>query len=252
VIIALSIVGLLLVVVTVFATALSVTYANLEERVNRLAGSAGSSVAVGLSPRPAPVPTGVGGETGRAAQDLVGVTLDGGARSIRVVGTEHFSLLAFLSSGCKSCGRFWDGLRHDGLPGLGADTRLVVVTKGPEAESPTELSRVAGSVEFLMSTEAWTAFEVPGTPFFVLVDGAKGTVVGEGTSLGWDEVRNLVALGRGDASILTGVDTSAMKPASDAERETLVDQVLMDAGIFPGDPSLYQANLQDPPAEEAT
>ena len=252
-IIALSIVVVLIVVVTVFATTLSVTYTSLEERVERLVDRSGAStVGIAISSRPAAIPTGVAGEAGRAAHDLTGTTLDGGARSARIVDTGHFTLLAFLSSGCRSCGRFWDGLRRAGHPDLGTDTRLVIVTKGLDAESPTELGRVAEGVEIIMSTEAWSSFEVPGTPFFILVDGSSGSVVGEGTALGWDEVRNLVAVGRGDSSIVTGVSTSAMKPSSDAEREAIVDQVLMDAGIFPGDPSLYPGAPKDPRAEDPT
>jgi hypothetical protein len=248
-IIAVGVVCVALVVAAVFVTALSTSYVHLEDRVNRLTESTGSPVAVQFSAKPGGVPTGVGGEAGRAAHDLAGMTLDGGARNVSVIGVGHFTLLAFLSSGCKSCGRFWEVLRHDRLPEMGSDTRVVVVTKGPDSESPTELERLARDVEFIMSSEAWSDFEVPGSPFFILVDGPKGAVAGEGTALGWDEVRNLVALGRGDASILTGVDTSAMKPASDAEREAIVDQVLMDAGIFPGDPSLYPSQIDLPPED---
>ncbi len=228
-----------LVIATVFITALVASYAQLERRVEHLSQANELSVPIELSSQPAAVPTGVGGAAGRAAHDLSGITLSGDARTVATVGVEHTTLLAFLSSGCRTCGRFWETLRNEGPPEIGPTTRLVVLTKGPDAESPTDLRRVADGVDVVMTTEAWQDFEVPGTPFFVLVDGKTGRVAGEGTALGWDEVRNLVALGLGDASILTGVDTSAMKPSSDAERESMVDQILMDAGIFPGDPSLY-------------
>ena len=228
-----------LVLATIFVTALVASYAQLERRVEQLSSADERSVPIELTTQPAAVPTGVGGASGRAAHDLSGITLGGDARTIATVGVEHTTLLAFLSSGCRTCGRFWETLRSEGPPSIGPTTRLVVLTKGPDEESPTDLRRVADGVDFIMTTEAWHDFEIPGTPFFVLVDGPTGRVAGEGTALGWDEVRNLVALGLGDASILTGVDTSAMKPSSDAERESMVDQILMDAGIFPGDPSLY-------------
>jgi len=239
----------LLGVAVVFATALTSAYAQLERRVEHLSEANELSVPLELSARPTAVPTGVGGAAGRPAHDLSGLTLHGDARTIATVGVEHTTLLAFLSSGCKTCGRFWETLRNQGPPEIGPTTRLVVLTKGADAESPTELHRVADGVEVVMTTQAWQDFEIPGTPFFVLVDGPTGRVAGEGTALGWDEVRNLVALGLGDASILTGVDTSAMKPSSDAERETMVDQILMDAGIFPGDPSLYPLDGDTPNPE---
>jgi hypothetical protein len=236
----------LLIVAAIFVTALTASYAQLEARVEQLADPARQSIPIELTSQPAPVPTGVGGAIGRTAHDLVGTSIDGDAISLLTVGVEHFTLLAFLSSGCRTCGRFWEALRREGAPSMGDDTRLVVLTKGADAESPTELARVADGVDFVMSTDAWRDFEVPGTPFFILVDGRTGTVGGEGTAMGWDEVRNLVALGRGDASLVSGVDTSGRKPASDAEREAVVDQILMDAGIFPGDPSLYPGQGEQP------
>jgi hypothetical protein len=248
VIVIIAIACALLVVAAVFVTALTASYAQLEARVDQLDDPARQGVPIELTsqPAPTPVPTGVGGAIGRRAHDLAGSSLDGDAVSLLTVGVEHFTLLAFLSSGCRTCGRFWEALRRDGPPSMGPDTRVVVLTKGPDAESPTELARVADGVDVTLSTEAWRDFEVPGTPFFILVDGPSGTVAGEGTALGWDEVRNLVALGRGDASLVSGVDTSSRKPASDAEREAVVDQILMDAGIFPGDPSLYPGQGEPP------
>src|SRR5690606_38457470 len=74
--------------------------------------------------------------TSTAAHDVRGVTPEGAAKAIGVVGTEHSTLLAFLSSGCGTCGEFWRAFatgEADRLPGR--DTRLVVVTKGPEEES---------------------------------------------------------------------------------------------------------------------
>ena len=48
---------------------------------------------------------------GRDAHDLVGVDPDGDAIALRVVGAPHLTVLAFLSSSCLTCGRFWDDLR---------------------------------------------------------------------------------------------------------------------------------------------
>jgi thioredoxin-related protein len=235
----LVIVVVLLVIITVFVTALTASYASLERRLDRLEGLGGTTTSLSLSPRAPAVATGVGGAVGRAANDIVGTTLSGDPRAIAIIGVPHHTLLAFLSSGCTTCGRFWSRLREGDVPNLGDDTRLVVMTKGLDQESMVALDPLARGVDVVMSTDAWRDYEVPGTPFFIFVDGSTGTVRGEGTALGWNEVLNLVALGRGDASVVTGVSTASMKPSSDAEREAIVDQVLMDAGIFPGDRSLY-------------
>src|SRR5437773_702177 len=45
------------------------------------------------------------------AVDIVGETLDGDPVKIAVRGHAGTTLLAFLSTGCTSCGPFWDGLR---------------------------------------------------------------------------------------------------------------------------------------------
>ena len=220
---------------TLFVTALTASFSSLEARLDRLDGA----TPIELRRQGGGVPTGVGGETGRPGHDVSGHDLDGHPVTAAIVGVEHFTLLAFLSSGCTTCGRFWQQLATGDRPDLGPDTRLLVLTKGADAESTTALRSVATGVDVVLSTPAWQDYAVPGTPFFILVDGRSGAVRGEGTAMGWNEVRNLVALGRGDASVVTGVSTASMKPSSDAEREAVIDQLLMDSGIFPGDPSLY-------------
>ena len=240
----------ILVVATVFVTALTASYTSLEQRLERVEGSSGSATPLPLSKKPTPAATGVGGAVGRDAHDLAGVSLTEDAVAIAVRGVEHDTVLAFLSSGCTTCGRFWAALRAGDLPDLGDQTRLVVLTKSPGDESMTALSDLAHGLHVVMTSQAWRDYEVPGTPFFILVNGTSGTVTGEGTAMGWDEVRNLIALGRGDASVVSGVSTASMKPSSDAERESVVDQILMDAGIFPGDPSLYPGT--QPPEQAAS
>ena len=229
----------LLVIAAIFVTALTASYGDLEQRLAMLEDQGATTTPLTLSPRSGAVATGVGGAAGRLAHDLLGATIAGDPVALAVTDVDHHTLLAFLSSGCSSCGRFWARLAEGDLPDLGDDTRLVVLTKDAADESMTALAPLIGDLDVVLSTKAWVDYEVPGTPFFIFVDGRDGVVRGEGTALGWDEVRNLVALGRGDASIVTGVSTASMKPASDAERESIVDRVLMDAGIFPGDPSLY-------------
>ena len=94
-----------------------------------------------------------------AAHDLVGTTPAGRTTALAVTGTEHATLLVFLSSGCLTCRGFWEAFRNgvdDDLPG--EDTRLVVLTKGTEAESPAAIGELAApDVTTLMSSEAWDA-----------------------------------------------------------------------------------------------
>jgi hypothetical protein len=90
-----------------------------------------------------------------------------------------------------------------------------------------------------MSSGAWSDFNVPGSPYFVLVDGASGSVRGEGTALSWPRVVDLAAVATGDDRLADDIAHDPRKPTGDLRRESEVDRVLLDAGILPGDPSLY-------------
>jgi hypothetical protein len=170
---------------------------------------------------------------GRAGADVSGTGPTGDAQAFAVVGVRHDTVLAFLSSGCTTCHVFWDELGTAELPG---DTRLIVVTKGEEAESPVAVADLAPpGVNVVMSTRAWTDYEVPGSPYVVHVDGASGKVRGEGTGPSWEQVHRMLLRGAGDLDA-----RRTRKAAADAEREEDVDEILLAAGIKPGDPSLYQ------------
>jgi hypothetical protein len=172
---------------------------------------------------------------GRAAADLAGVGPHGEAQAVRVAGTRHDTILAFLSSGCTTCQAFWEDLR-EAVPPRGA--RLIIVTKGTEAESPVAIADVApANVTVLMSSQAWDDYEVPGSPYVVHVDGASGRVRGEGTGPNWAQVERMLLQGAGDLDAQRA--GAGRKAAADAEREQEVDRVLLAAGIEPGDPSLY-------------
>jgi hypothetical protein len=159
--------------------------------------------------------------------------LTGSAVHVGVTGAQHPTLLAFLSTGCSACVGLWDGLKT-GVGKIGAeDTRIVVVTKGPEAESQSKLRELApDGVSLVQSTEAWFDYEVPVSPYFVLVDGPSGSVIGEGSAGSWGQVSSLM--------------TQALADAGTVKRDRLdngefrADAELRRAGILPGDPSLYQ------------
>jgi hypothetical protein len=178
--------------------------------------------------------------------DVSGVTPGGDPIVVGVVGTEHPTLLAFLSSGCMTCHGFWDTFARPALAVPGG-ARVVVVTMGDEAESVTAVANLArGPVPVVMSSEAWDAYDVPGSPYFVFVDGPTGAVVGQGTAPEWDQVVTLMTQASDDGALAAsrsaqrGRTTRAARRHLDAAgREERADEALLAAGIGPGHPSLY-------------
>jgi hypothetical protein len=74
-----------------------------------------------------------------------------------------------------------------------------VITKDLDEESRSALTaQAARTVPLLTSTRGWEDFEVPGSPYFVYVDGT-GRVVGEGSAATWPGVAALMAQARDDA-----------------------------------------------------
>jgi hypothetical protein len=188
------------------------------------------------------------------APAVAGVTPAGDARAVAVDHGGHLTLLAFLSSGCATCAAFWDALQDLGRLHLPERTRVVIVTKGPDREVPAEVgARATGAVSVVMSTEAWVDYQVPGSPFFVLVDGATGRKVGQGVAGGVAQLAELVR--RAERDRATGANgasgngtTGRDQPVSGIggpEREGAADEVLRAAGIPPGHPSLYPRSLDD-------
>ncbi len=183
-----------------------------------------------------------------SAPTVTGLTPGGDALAVAVSGADHLTLLAFLSSGCTTCAGFWEAFHRPDHLGLPAHTRLVVVTKGPEMEIPAEVaSRAAPGLLVVMSTDAWSDYEVPGSPFFVLVDGQSGRRIGEGVANHFQQVAELVRRAQADArSFTVGSRGRAEADGLDGpERESANDRELIAAGILPGDPSLYPSSLAD-------
>jgi hypothetical protein len=221
--------------------------------------------AVALASRPTADPDGRRPTPGRPDAgdviDLAGVTPQGDAVSLAVSGVRHDTLAGFLTSGCQTCRGFWDAFR-DGPPDVPGGARLVVVTRGPEAESPGTIAALAGgvggAVPVVMSSEAWEHYDIPYAPYFVYISGAASRVVGEGVAAGWEEVRNLVADAVADGTTgtataapagLAGAGAGAWPPGrrrsrADRARDTAVDLALQEVGIGPGDPRLHHGGRQ--------
>ncbi len=190
----------------------------------------------------------VGGPT-----DIVGRTPDGGLVNVGVTGTEGLTLLAFLSSGCLTCAGFWDAFADPAQRSVdGLDAELIIVAKGPELESEASIRAMAPKgVRTVMSSDAWLDYEVPVSPYFILVDGgsaeagARARIVGEGAASTWEQVANLLKQAVADAGIArrraSGVGRNG------AERRADTDEELRRAGIEPGDASLYPSKMSDQP-----
>jgi hypothetical protein len=189
-----------------------------------------------------------GERSSTSAPTIAGVAPNGDALAVKASGGNHLTLLAFLSSGCATCAGFWNAFQRPGELGLSPQTRLVVVTKGPEMEIPAEVAtHVRPGLSVVMSTEAWSDYEVPGSPFFVLVDGSSGRRIGEGVANHFHQVVELVRRAEADAREFSAGSTSRgfAEGLDGPERELANDRELIAAGILPGDPSLYPSSLDD-------
>jgi hypothetical protein len=151
------------------------------------------------------------------AGDAVGLAFDGRSTTP--------TLLAFLSTGCTSCAHFFDTL-GERRPAGGLET--VIVTRGADREQRVKLRGAAPpGVPVVMSSEAWQDYAVPGSPYFVLIDG--GTVAGEGVATTWQALDSLVA----DAI------EEQREAGGGGDRHGQIDERLAAAGIGPGHPSLF-------------
>lgn len=175
---------------------------------------------------------------GAGAHDVTGTTPAGDPVSVSLAGRDHPTLLAFLTTGCSTCLGFWEALADPARRmAVGTTTRVVIVTRGPEREHPAEVARLApADVTTVLSSRAWEDHGVPVAPYFLLVDGRTGAVVGEGAAAAWDQLTGLLARATADL----GGDPGPGRRDRWAAREADTDAALLAAGIEPGDPRLYQ------------
>ena len=110
------------------------------------------------------------------AHDILGTTPLGDGVAISLRGSTDRVLLAFLTSGCQSCLGFWHAFEDaENRRVAGPRSRLVVLTKGSDQESPAAVAALVGvDFETVMSTEAFDDYSVPIAPYFVLVDSGPG------------------------------------------------------------------------------
>ena len=212
----------------------------------------------GAEPAPQPANVQLRDPSSDGAFDLVGTSPNGDAVSVGVLGEGRSTLLAFLTSGCLTCKGFWDTFARSGEADVPGGARLVIVTKGREAESESKVRQLAPSqVAVVMSSQAWTDYEVPVAPYFLYVDGPSRTVVGEGSGSTWDQVSSLLSEALDDADLGGGGNGGAERERRrrrarvlEAEGEARADHDLLAAGIHPGHPSLYPVPESEPETEE--
>ena len=155
---------------------------------------------------PGPVPVTIDGvvpprPAGASAPDAVSGTTPAGEEVALSLRGGRPTLLAFLSSGCTTCKTFWSAFGAS--PAAPAGARVVVVTRDLAEESPSALAKLAPeAVPVVASTATWDALDVPGSPYFVLVDGT-GRVVGEGSGASWPQVVDLLTQAHADAAHLS-------------------------------------------------
>ena len=172
-------------------------------------------------------PSAPAGRSTRAAP-IAGTTTDGDAVKLDFDGGATMpTLLAFLSSGCATCAEFWETLAQ---PLLNDRVQTVIVTHGPDRERRARLRSLApAGVPVVMSSPAWDDYGVPGSPYFVLVD---GTIAGEGVATTWPALSSLV-----NDAIEDQLDTHA------PTRAETIEATLAAAGIGPDHPSLRPETL---------
>jgi hypothetical protein len=215
---------LLLLLLTVIVAGLLRSHAEILRRLGPAEGDEDLDFSV--------VPPPTEKRTPAIAPDIAGATLDGQIVQFGMRAGGESTLLAFLSSGCLVCERFWEEFRAEPPPALPGGGRIMVLTKDSSHESPSRLRELAPSrLPVLMSSAAWKDYAVPTTPYFVHVDGASGEVRGEGTAAGWPQVASLIR----DAVH----DARESEDRSGAARARRVEADLEAAGIGPGHPSLY-------------
>jgi hypothetical protein len=229
--------GLVIVLLAVLVAGLLRSHAEILRSLDAL--GAGEPVSTS---RPSPRPS-----AGSAVpvEAITGATPQGGVASVALTGQPGYVLLAFLSTGCLSCQTFWESLGGEvELPA--SEVRPVIVTRGADGESPSEVARMAPrGVTTLMSTDAWDSFRVPGSPFFQLIDATRGLSVGEGSAGSWSQMVDLMRRSLADASHR---DRSLRLTTRERLRDS--GDELRQAGIQPGDPSLHRNPLPPTSTQE--
>ncbi len=167
-------------------------------------------------------------------REVTGITPDGEPVVVSLgIGSDP-TLVAFLSTTCSSCTPFWEGLQSSVMHFGGHRHRVVIVTLGESEESPTRAQSMARpEVDVVMSSTAWKDFEVPGAPYFAVIEPETGRIVGEGSAMTFESLEEFLSDATNDQK--WDVETTERFQSE----ESRIDADLRQAGILPGDPRLY-------------
>lgn len=169
-----------------------------------------------------------------ADRRISGVTPDGEPLVVSLTSGADPTLVAFLSTTCSTCTPFWEGLQSALMHFGGHRHRVLIVTLGESEESPTRAQTMAkAEADVVMSSSGWHDFEVPGAPYFVLLESGTGRVIGEGSAMTFESLEEFLTDATNDQK--WDVETS-QRSLSEEDR---IDADLRGAGILPGDPRLY-------------
>lgn len=192
-------VALLTVVVAALVRTLSATSRRLDLLERRLHREQRHEAA-----RTAPA-TGVPGSAASGpeadAVDIRGVDPEGRALVVPLEASERPTLLAFLSTSCGSCVGFWERLRDGDLASEAPGVVPIVVTKSAAVEDADRIRSLATTdMPVVLSSEAWNDYEVPGSPYVMVVSASPGSVVTEGAVVRWSDIVTMASVVSPDGS----------------------------------------------------
>lgn len=169
-----------------------------------------------------------------ADRQVAGVTPDGEPVVLSLTTGSDPTLVAFLSTTCTTCTPFWEGLESSLMYFGGHRHRIVVVTLGESEESPTRAQSMAKpGLDVVMSSSGWSDFEVPGAPYFALLEPGTGRVLGEGSAMTFESLEEFLTDATNDQK------WDLANSGFEVDEESRIDAELKRAGILPGDPRLY-------------
>ncbi len=149
------------------------------------ADSAGAKPA----PQPSTAPVPPAPEPEGDAVDVRGADPEGEPTLIPLEATEQPTVLAFLSTSCGICVGLWERMRQGELGAEVPGVTPVVVLKDAAHEDLERVRALAsGQLPVVLSSEAWDDYEVPGSPYVMVVSSAPGSVVSEGSVAGWSDL----------------------------------------------------------------
>jgi len=114
---------------------------------------------------------------------------------------------------------------------------FVAAIPNPQIVGSAFEALVPAGTKTVMSTAAWHDYDVPGSPYFVLVDGTSSRVVGAGTASSWAQIHDLLNQALSDSPVGSGSRRGRSRLPG-RRRAARADNALLAAGITPGHRSL--------------